>query len=176
MKLAGYLPSLERPQRRLQMAAYTQKSTAWPWRSRGSAGDYTSSMRMLLLALTVFFLACCASAPPGKRVFNAEPLVTEGWYETLYQDVTACARRFKKYSGRTFEEIEFYVVPAGSMEGYAGLYSPPNRIYLDEKYVMNDLIIRHEEAHAALAAGHNGHTDPVFIACSQPPASDTVPD
>ena len=134
-------------------------------------------MRNLLLALTIFLCACCASAPEYSYVFGASRLSPEGWYEISYTEVVACAKKLRLYSGVKYADIEWFVTASGAMGDFVGLTSFPWRIYLDYGYTMNMDIIRHEEAHIALKTPHNRHDSPAFMLCSgavAAPAPDTT--
>lgn len=125
-------------------------------------------MRRLLLACVFFIVSCCAtSAPPLDYAFGGRPLSPEGWYEELFNDARKCARKFGKDSGKNYDDIEWLIVPAGSMAhgNIVGLWSPPNRIYLDAGYVMNGDIVKHELLHHVLRDGDNDHESPVFLLC-----------
>ena len=101
-------------------------------------------------------------------IFGAQPLEPEAYYEDLYNEAKSCAQKLNKWSGKHFADVEWYVVAPGAMENYAGLFSSPNRIFLDFKYTMNTIIIKHEAAHAAIVASDNSHDDAVFMLCSIP--------
>lgn len=110
------------------------------WRAR-------AGRRARLVALAAFFvLAGCATVPipsDAKRIFDAKPLIHEEWYKRLYREVQECVGK----RGAPFAEIEWYVVPKGSMGTSAGLWSWPARIYLDEQYVLHQGVIKHELIH-----------------------------
>jgi hypothetical protein len=82
------------------------------------------------------------------RVFRAEPLEPEGWYRTVYDDVVKCVGKSRPYG-----DVEWYVVGAGRMGDWIGLFSPPNRIYLDERHVMDGYTLGHELLHYVTELG-----------------------
>lgn len=98
------------------------------------------------LVLIAYLAGCrvmwAPESHPPVRVFRAEPLEPEGWYRTVYDDVVKCAG-----TSRPYAEVEWYVVGAGKMGDWIGLYSPPNRIYLDERSVMDGFTVGHELLH-----------------------------
>lgn len=123
-------------------------------------------MRTFLLSLCIFFCSCCASAPK-TYAFYAEPLQQEGWYATVYDKVKDCAKHFDAFNGRRYSELDWFIVRAGGLGGDTiGTYSPPNRIYLDARYVMNAGLIQHELSHALVKPGSNSEDDPVFKICA----------
>lgn len=125
-------------------------------------------MRLWLVALSIVFCACCATpaTPPPVRIFNAQPLIHEGWYEVVHSEVKRCAALFGTVRRGDFDDIEWYVVPANAMPGFSAIWSPPNRIYIDARFVINEGTIRHELAHHLLQAGDNSHENPAFVVCS----------
>ena len=126
-------------------------------------------MRILLLALTVFICACCASSPDYVYMFNSRPMSPEGWYEDLYDDTKACAKKLKLFNGNKYEDIQWFMAPPGSMKGgeYVGLSSKPNRIYIDAGYALEGWLIQHELSHYVLPMPHSAHESPAFALCSQ---------
>ena len=127
---------------------------------------------LLLIALALVS-GCLGSCMPTlhvaetpQRIFHAQPLIPEAWYEDIHKSVEKCAHKRKSY-----KKIEWYVVPSVTMSVHMnaqGLFSQPNRIYLDESFVGNGELIRHELAHyifdgtIALNDAHNA----LFQACA----------
>ena len=124
-------------------------------------------MTRLGALLMVLALSACVTAAPKQRIFKALPLEPEVWYELLYDGVQSCARKLGKASNIHYDDVEWYVIPHEAIPGIAGLYSRPNRIYLDEEYVLTEWVIAHESGHAAIVAGDNRHEDPIFKVCTQ---------
>lgn len=121
----------------------------------------------LLLCITILACACCATpGEPKARIFNARPLEPEGWWEQIYTEVRTCAALFGPVRGGGYDGIEWYVVPARSMPGFKAIWSAPNRIYLDERFVIEAATIRHELAHHLLNTDDNEHESPGFLICS----------
>lgn len=117
--------------------------------------------RVRLLVLAAFFvLSGCATVQPpsdARRIFDAKPLVPEEWYKRLYREVQECLGK----QGPPFEWIEWYVVPAGNMGDDGGLWSYPNRLYIDERFVIHFGILKHELVHYA-DQGSGTHSPPGF--------------
>jgi hypothetical protein len=86
--------------------------------------------------------------------------VPEGWYEQVHESLEECIGVTRLYA-----DIEWYVVAPGQLrvinELYAGLWSWPNRIYLDLRYVMHSPTIKHELAHYLVPSLTDG--DPRFL-------------
>lgn len=118
------------------------------------------------LLLTLLACACCAAPTPKTRIFRAEPLEPEAWYELVYDSVKACADQLGYASDYDYDEVEWFITVPDAMPGLAGLTSFPKRIYLDERFVTNASVVRHEAGHVAIAQGHNSHEDPVFKTCA----------
>lgn len=92
-------------------------------------------------------------SPVPQRAFHAAPLEIEGWYRELHTQMQLCVGK-----RRAFDYIEWYVVSKGAMGDAIGLFSPPNRIYLDELYVMYAPVILHELEHYITEEGHDDVT------------------
>ena len=130
-------------------------------------------MRRLLPLLLL--TACVTVQEPRARIFDARPLEPEYWYEDLYTSVRRCAEILNHASDITYSDIEWFIVRAGVMgeqgavsgEGnIAGLSSTPNRIYLDERFVVDQGIITHELGHVGIKAGENQHESATFKLCT----------
>lgn len=122
--------------------------------------------RYAALLVSLLFCSCCASAPPKTRIFDARPLEPEAWYQDVFNAVSRCADSLNRHSGLEYSDLEWYVIPAATIPGVAGLWSKPNRIYLDAEYVITEAVIKHEVAHAVLVAGSNAHADDAFKLCA----------
>lgn len=134
-------------------------------------------MKHYTLLLLLLLCACCASPPAKVRIFRAEPLEPEAWYRLVYESVQDCADKFGKKSEYDFGDVEWFIVKADVMPGLAGLTSFPNRIYLDERWVTNAQVIRHESGHVGIVPGDNMHESPTFMLCTGtlPPDSTVAP-
>lgn len=114
---------------------------------------------------------CSGCATSFSTVFNARRLRPEGWWREIHEQVERCIGR-----SRPFSAIEWYVTRPGVMGEVgevmpntgtvAGLWSPPNRIYLDARYVMSAGVIRHELAHYVMDGGNNHHESELFLKCT----------
>jgi hypothetical protein len=124
--------------------------------------------RKWTLLFTLLACACCASAPKA-RIFDARPLEPEGFYRMIYDSVYECASRLQQLRDIPFGKIEWYIVQHDAIPGVAGLWTTPNRIYLDYDYVLDQRVIQHELAHALLKPGYNDHDAPSFKLCAGVP-------
>lgn len=135
-------------------------------------------MQKILLTICIAWLltvcSCCAS--PGKSfLYNARPLHPEGWYARLYDQAKACVIEHggSLRKGSQYSRIHWYVTTKGAMGDAIGLWSWPDRIFLDEMYAMNWYVVRHELLHDLLGAGlgQDAHDDPIFKACVDAPVT-----
>lgn len=105
-----------------------------------------------MLCLALYQVGCRIMIAPSEerpvRVFRAQPLVPEGWYEDVHAKVEKCAGKSRPYA-----TVEWFMVNAGSMGDWVGLFSPPHRIYLDERRVLDASIVGHELLHYVTELG-----------------------
>ena len=98
--------------------------------------------------------AGCGFEPEGARPIEPPLAFHQWWLETQ-----ACSA----IRGR-FEELRFYVVPGESFAcpsgRCVGRWEPGNQIYLADRWIGHELVVRHEMLHALL--GKAGHPDPPF--------------
>lgn len=129
----------------------------------------------VLLAILLFSTAC-AHGPTRSRPLGATPLYPEDWYEVAYEDVKECLAKYNLgRESSNFDEIRWFSMPHGALENVAGLWSSPYNIYLDEKYVFNYKIIRHELAHFVLGANLGDHHELVeFRICVEAPTQNDI--
>lgn len=121
-----------------------------------------------MVGLALLLSACVVVQDPASgpvRVFKARPLVPEGWYEDIYRQMAKCTGKSLPYSG-----LEFYVTEPNAMvnengQVAAGVWSAPNRVYFDARFLMNGYVVRHEFAHHLLQMGDPAHDDPLFQMC-----------
>lgn len=135
--------------------------------------------RWLILLLLLTTTACSACASPGKvRIFGAQPLEPEAWYERLYVQAKNCvtAGGGSVRPDSEYRKIRWFVVPKAAMGEAVGLWSWPDRIFLDEAYVANFYVIRHEELHMLLGGGFvkDPHEVPDFVRCVNAPLLDSI--
>lgn len=124
----------------------------------------------LILLWSAYGMGCRIELAQQKvRVFRAERLEPEGWYRIVHDSVQACTGKRKSYSA-----IEWYVVRPGALGkmlrngelvDIAGLYSPPNRIYLDSESTMDGILIGHELAHYITDEADTESFDSVLVRC-----------
>ena len=127
-------------------------------------------MKKLLILTVALALMGCAAKPTAYdpvRIFYARPLIIEEWYRDLHAQMERCSGKHQ-----SFDSIQWFMVAPGGMGRtesgeHAGLWSFPNRIYLDAKYVLADVVIRHELMHYLMQEGDSAHDDPIFAACTQ---------
>jgi len=128
--------------------------------------------RTLRLLCIAFICSCCATAPQPAP-FGAIRFEPEPWYRLLYDNAKACviAAGRTPREGSEYEPIIWLEVAHKRAPGWVGLWSWPNRIYLDEQYVMHPYVVRHELTHHLLGGGFldDAHQDPVFKACTEAP-------
>lgn len=106
---------------------------------------------------------------PRVRVFRAERMEPEGWYETVFRAMEKCTGKSKSY-----DALEWYLVGPNKLGNMnrngvtvpiAGLLSPGERIYLDERYVMDAGLIAHELLHYLTEEGDTPLFDDILEAC-----------
>lgn len=127
----------------------------------------------LALCIACYLAGCrvvyAASGPMPVRVFRAERLEPEGWYETVFGAMQECSGKAKPYGA-----LEWFVVGArkmgqidrdGQTTDVAGLFSPPHRIYLDERSVMDAGVIGHEILHYLTGEYDTPHFADILEAC-----------
>lgn len=93
---------------------------------------------------------------PLAHIYGAQPLSPEGWWKDVYDLVETCAAGVMELpQSGDFSDLEWFIVPAGVMAPYAGLWSPPDRIYLDAAYAMNLGVLAHEMLHNITQVVHD---------------------
>lgn len=123
------------------------------------------------LFLILWVVGACGCAAPLTHVYDAKRLAPEGWWRIIHARVEECLGRT-----RSFDEIEWYITRPGVIGevgevapgtgSVAGLWSAPNRIFLDSRYAMAAGVIRHEAAHYIMGTNGDHHADPLFIKCT----------
>lgn len=85
------------------------------------------------------------------------------WYEHQWYTTLGCA---DPSSEKRFEDLEFYVVEdlGPLVVPFAGLFGPPNKIFLLRGFEDNPIVVKHEMLHALLFPFH-GHGSERFIRC-----------
>lgn len=126
-------------------------------------------MRRLLATLaTILTCTCCA---PAVYLYQAKPLNPEGWYRRLYEQAAACVGS-AAHKDADYGKIKWFITPKGNMGDAAGIWSWPDRIYLDEGFASNPYVVRHEELHYLLGGGEPGsdpHEAADFVHCVDAP-------
>lgn len=121
-----------------------------------------------LIIATLAVAGCATLTGPDDGwvyAYHGQRMHPEGWYRYAYEQMASCAAMFFEIpSGKRYGDIEWYMVPAGSMVrasgGVAiGTYSAPDRIYLDERWVMESYVIYHEIGHYLTNIGHERAED-----------------
>ena len=121
-------------------------------------------MRRCLILLVLLVTSCVAI--PRTYIHDARRLHPEGWYKTLFAAAESCVALGRMPRDIDFEDLEWYVVEHDAIEGVAGLYSPPDRIFLDANFVLNGLVVYHEALHA-LVNTSAADNDTTFLRCIQ---------
>ncbi len=111
--------------------------------------------RRVPLVLGLVLLASCGGFAPTASA----PLVPPSTYRQWWTATEACSG----LSG-DFARVRFEVVPGGDFEcpsgRCVGRWEPPATVYLSERWVGNEMVVRHEMLHVLI--GRSGHPDPPF--------------
>ena len=98
--------------------------------------------------------AGCAFEPDGARRVDPPPA-----YQTWWERTQACSAR-----NGDFSRLEFFAVPGAEFTcptgQCVGRWEPGHRIYIAEKFLASELVVRHEMLHELLGGG--GHPNPPF--------------
>lgn len=129
--------------------------------------------RFLSLAITALLCISCATAPKQGYIYGATPIHPEPWFRKLYDQASACVQN----AGATirkegsYESIEWFMVESGAMGPIVGLWSWPNRIFIDRGYMTHPWVLRHEMLHHLLGANflQDSHTEADFAGCVDAP-------
>jgi hypothetical protein len=104
-------------------------------------------------------LAGCASitdVTPSSAVPFAPPPI----YRVYWAELEACSGLAGNFDNIQWFAVPRITMPNGSGEAAGLWFQDGNRIYIEQAYVDNWLIIKHEEMHALL--GHPGHPPEYF--------------
>lgn len=133
--------------------------------------------RTLFVVVLLAFGACVPSATvpveQPVRPYYAQPLIPEEWYAKVYDDVVACWGDLLPDDVVPFAALEFFLVPADGLVSYgsdaftiaAGQWSWRRHVYLDTRFVMSELVLKHEISHAVMLKGDELHEHPKFKEC-----------
>ena len=123
-------------------------------------------MKRIILAMIVAAITSCGFNPVAPQ--GAQYFPTPEIYYLWWAELTECAG-----VGGDLNDVRFYSVVQDSVQGFncvlgkdgcGGLWHDDHEIYLDERLLFYQRIVKHEMLHELLRPGK--HTDERFLRCA----------
>ncbi len=115
------------------------------------------------LAIPSALALVCACSETNFEPVNTRRLFPPDLYRTWWGEVEECSET----EGR-FERVEWFtareIINAEAGSEHPGAWLPPHQIYVEDRFVLSEAVVKHEMVHELLQLEHHG--SPAFGSCA----------